>query len=95
MTQCRFSHLSGSNDQHAFAIQRSENFTRQFDRGVADGNSAFPDIGFRTHALGDVERARHHQVQESAKRAAFLGGGVGTFKLAENLRLADDHGIEA
>ena len=95
MTQRGFGHLPRPDHQDAFSFERTEDVARQLDRGVADGDGAFANVGFRTHALGDVEGAGHHQVEESAERAVLFGHRVGAFELAENLRLADDHRIEA
>ena len=60
-------HLPRPHQQHALAVERSENLARQFHRRIAHRNRALPDLGLRAHALGDVERARHHQVQESVR----------------------------
>ena len=45
--------------------------------------------------LATLKARRQQAVQPAAERAAILGGGVGGLELAEDLRLADHHGIEA
>src|SRR5207248_337430 len=83
-------------DQHHFAIvQRSKDLFSQLDGRVADRNRAHADFGLATHALSDGEGASDHGVEESGNGALLFGGGVGRFELSEDLRLADDHRVEA
>ena len=45
--------------------------------------------------LATLKERRQQAVQPAADRAAVLGGGVGGLELAQNLRLAHHHGIQA
>ena len=76
-------------------VERAEDLARQFHGGVADRDRHLPDAGLGTHPLGHAEGAGHQAVEPAAERAAILGRGVGGLELAENLRLADHHGIQA
>ena len=45
--------------------------------------------------LATLKARAQQAVQPAAERAAILGRGVGGLELAQNLRLADHHGIQA
>ena len=89
-----FGHLPRPNDHDALAGQRAEDLARQFDRRVTDRNRVFPDAGLGAHALGDAEGARQDGIEKAADRAVGFGCRVGALDLAQDLRLADHHGIE-
>ena len=52
------------------------------------------DLGFGADFLGDGEGALEERFELSGDGADLAGDGVGLFDLAEDLRLADDHGVE-
>ena len=52
------------------------------------------DLGFGADFLGDGEGALEEAVERGGDGADFAGDGVGLLDLAEDLRLADDHGVE-
>ena len=52
------------------------------------------DLGLGADALGDGEGALEERLEGGGDGADFAGDGVGVFDLAEDLRLADDHGVE-
>ena len=91
----QFAHLAGADDHDGAVVERAENLARQFHGGVADRDRHLSDAGFGAHALGHAEGAGQQAFQPSAERAAILGGGVGGLELAQDLRLADHHGIQA
>ncbi len=53
------------------------------------------DLGLRAHPLGHAEGLAEERVQPRADRLAGLGQREGVLHLAEDLRLADHHGVEA
>ncbi len=61
-------------------------------RGYGDGVGA--DLGLGADALGYGEGALEEGVEGSGYGAYLAGYGVGFFDLAEDLGLADDHGVE-
>ena len=53
------------------------------------------DSGLAADFLGDGECAVHQRAQVHADRSGVRGDSIGFFDLAQNLRLADHHRIEA
>ena len=53
------------------------------------------DLGRRAHFLGDRERALEQLVQRGAERAGLVGLAHRLLHLAEDLRLAEHHRVEA
>ena len=76
-------------------LQRAENFFGQFDRDRRNRNRRGSDCSLAAHALGDGKGAAEKLIELSANRADRARGRVGFFYLAENLRFADDHRIQA
>ena len=95
MARGQLRHLARAHDHDGAVGQRAENLARQLHRRVADRNGHLADAGLRAHPLGHAEGAGDQAVQPAADRAAILGRGVGGLELAQNLRLADHHGIQA
>ena len=88
-------HLSRADQHHSPLLQRSEYLARKFHGCVTDRNSADADIGLGAHSLGDAECARDYRVQQPVDGALILRERVGGLQLAEDLRLADDHRVQA
>ena len=88
-------HLAGAHQQHGAIPQVSEDLLDQFHRDLGDAAGAPGDLGLAADPLGGgegpVAEARHERSR------ALRGGGqaVGLLHLAEDLGLADDHGVEA
>ena len=53
------------------------------------------DTGLAANSSCHSQRLIHNRVQSAVQRAHAASGGVGLFHLAENLRLADDHRLNA
>src|SRR5579863_2097349 len=77
------------------AIKRTEYLTRQFHGRIADGDGHMSDPGLGANPFGNAERARENLLQQTAYRAFVPRRGIRALELAENLRLAHHHGIEA
>src|SRR5579872_2585039 len=90
-----FRHLAGAHNQDLFVFKRAENLAREFDGREAYGNRARSDLGLGPDALGNVKGTRQKRVHEAVDCPFLLRDGVGGFELAENLRLAHHHRIEA
>ena len=91
----QFGHLPGADEQHPLVRKVAENLARQFHRGVADGHGAGADAGFRAHPLGHGKGLVHQLVEQKTGAAALGRVAVGLLQLAENLRLANDHRVQA
>ena len=74
--------------------EASENPFGQLDRRRADRDRAARDGRLRAHFFRDVKGALKQLVQMPRSRAAAARRSVGFFHLTENLRLADDHGVQ-
>ena len=87
--------LAGAEHHDGMPSQVLEDFLRQLHRGVADGHGVVADTGLTAGGLGDVEGAFKEVMEDGAGSAGVTGGVVGGFHLAEDLRLAEHHGVEA
>ena len=77
-------------------FERAENLARQFHRRIADRDRHLSDTGLRAHALGHAEGALQQAFQPSAAaRLGSLAIAVGGLELAQDLRFAHHHGIQA
>ena len=88
-------HLPRPDQQHRLALEALEDPPRQLHRRVGDRHREPPDLGLRPHALGRAERLAHQGVEHRARGARGLGEGEGVLHLPQDLRLAQDHGVEA
>ena len=68
---------------------------RQADGRGGNGNRVGADFGLRAHFLGDRERMLEQRAELRAQRAGLLSIAHGIFQLAEDLRFAEYHGIQA
>ena len=91
----RFRHLAGADDQNRQPVQVAEDLAGQLDGDVADRDRHLADAGLVADAPRHAERAVEQLVEFAAQGAGGLGQRVGVLHLAQNLRLADDHRIEA
>jgi hypothetical protein len=76
-------------------FQVAENLLRQRHGGKADRDRTRSEAGLRPHALAGGERRVEQPVQQRAGGMDFSRSGVRVLHLPENLRLADDEGVEA
>ena len=73
----------------------AEHLQGQLDGGGADAHGALADGGLGAHALADLERVPEQLVEDDGRAAAVAGLLVGGLELGDDLRLADDHRVEA
>ena len=95
MARRLLAHLAGAHDQNPLAFERAENLTRQLHRDRGDGDRGVADLGLGAHPLGDHEGALQHLVQMATDGPCGTGCQVAALHLAEDLRLTNDHGVEA
>ena len=77
------------------AMQRSENLLGQFHRDRGDRDRRGTHCGLRAHPLGDGKGAGQQQIQLRVDGAHRPRGRIGFLHLAQNLRFADHHGVQA
>ena len=80
---------------HVTAAQVAEDLARELARDRAHADRARRDSGLGADALGDRERAVEAAAEERADRAARARGLERVLDLAEHLRFAEHHRIEA
>src|SRR5579862_8328060 len=90
-----FAHLAGADDENVLSLKRAENLFCKFDGYGGDGHRRRTYGGFSTNAFGDGEGAGEELIELSANRAYGAGCRISLFHLAEDLRLADYHRIQA
>ena len=81
-------HLAGPEDQHAETLQVAEDLLRHRHGPLAES-------GLGPDAFADGERGVEQTVRQRAGVFEIVCGGVSVLDLTENLRLADDQGIES
>src|SRR5258707_14823031 len=94
MPGCQFSHFSRAHQIDSFALERTKNLLRQLHRDGGNRDTRPSHRGFRAHTLGYGEGAREQRLKTGVDCAESAGYGIRLFYLAENLRFANDHGIE-
>ncbi len=90
-----FAHLAGADDDEPFFREVLEDLLRE-----ARGHRRYRDVllaerGRGVDALRDGEGLLEQPVEDAARGARGLGGEVGVLHLPDDLRLAEDHGVQA
>ncbi len=91
----QFDHRAGTDEQDVLRRDRFENALGEMDAGGGHRDDVGADRRRAAHFLGHRERALEQLVQLCSERAALLGDAHRFLHLAEDLRLADDHRVEA
>jgi hypothetical protein len=95
MRGAQLDHVARADEQHLLVLQAREDARRELHRRRRHRHARRADAGGAAHLLGDGEGALEEPVQHRAERAGGLGGARGLLHLAEDLRLAEHHGIQA
>jgi hypothetical protein len=88
-------HLPRAQQQHGAALQAAEDLPRQLHPGVGDGHGEPPQLGLAADLLGHREGLGEQRVQHRPHRLAGLREREGVLHLAQDLRLAHHHRVEA
>ncbi len=88
-------HFAGADQQGAALLQVGEDMPGERHRRVGHRHRVGADAGFRADALGHREHVLEHPAQLAVDQPRLVGAGVGLAQLAENLRFAEHHGIQA
>ncbi len=75
--------------------QVTEDLPRQAHGGEGHRHRAGADGGIGAHLLGHRKGMLEQTAQQAVHAAGLRGALVGAFHLTENLRFAEDHGIQA
>ena len=86
--------VAGADQQRRLGLEVAVDLAGEAHGGVGDGDRGLADRGFGTDLLRHREGVLHQLAQRLADGAFGLGGLVGLLQLTEDLRLAEDHGIE-
>ena len=93
---CRqLTHRAGAEEERAPVLEAVEDAARQLDRGRADRDRPLGDPGLAPDALRNRERLVEAPVEDLTRRSHRRGRRVLVLHLAEDLRLADHHRVEA
>ena len=87
-------HLARAHEQHADLGQVFEQLAGQPHGGSGHADAVGADLGGAAHFLGHREAALEQLVQRAAQGACVLCGAHGVLHLAQDLGLAQHHGIE-
>ncbi|MNC18708.1 hypothetical protein D3C75_666200 [compost metagenome] len=87
-------HFAGADNQRILVLQPVQNPLAQLHRRVADGNGILPDGGFCVGAFSEGHCLFKKSIKERSRRRLTLGQEESVLNLAENLRFADNHGIQ-
>ena len=85
----------GADEQSRVGGQIAEDLPGEGHRCECDGDRARTDGGIGAHPFGDEEGLLKQLPQQRSQGAGALCRPVGGFELAENLGLADHHGIQS
>ena len=91
----KFAHFACADEEDGAALERAEDLARHFNGDRSDGDGVGADLGFGAGVFGGGKGALQQMFELAGDGAGGAGDGEGLFDLAENLRLADDHGVEA
>jgi hypothetical protein len=91
----QFDHLAGADEQHVHVGQLLEQLTGQTHGGGGHADRVGADLGGGTDLLGDRKGALEQLVQRGAQGAGFVGLAHRLLHLAQDLRLAQHHRIQA
>ena len=87
--------LSGADQEDFPALQRFEDAPREQERETRDGRRLLAERRLGTDALAALQRAHEETVRHGADRARRPREAVRLADLPEDLRLAEDHRVEA
>ena len=87
--------LTGADEQHRQFVEAREHLAREAHRRVGDGHGVVADVGLGAYLLGHGEAELEQPVQALAGSPGRPRQLVSVLDLAQDLRLAEDLGVEA
>jgi hypothetical protein len=88
-------HLAGADEEQPRVGERGKDALRELDRRGRHGDRRAADVRLRAHVLRHRERALEQPVEDQAQRTGGLSAAHRLLHLAEDLRLAEHHRIQA
>ena len=88
-------HVAGAHHERGVCAQVRIDATCQTDRCGGDRYRVLADAGFRPHPFGRGKGGLEQLIERGAGAAGFLSRAVRVLQLTQDLRLAEDHGIES
>ena len=88
-------HLAGAEQRDASPLELAKDAAGQVDRDRGDRGPAAGDVGLAADPLGPAKGHGQAAIEDRSDGLALAGDLPGVFDLAEDLRLADDHALEA
>ncbi len=95
MSRGKLDHLARADQEHFLLGEAGENARGELDRRGGHRDDVGADSGVAAHFLRHREGALEQLVEQRSERAGGFGDASRFFHLAQDLRLADHHGIEA
>jgi len=90
----QFRHFAGADEHGLLAGHLTEDALGQLHGGVADGHGAGADARGRAHHLGHGKSLVAQSVDDDSGGLGRHGVAIGGLELPEDLRFAEDQGIE-
>ncbi len=91
----QLNHLARAHKQHANLRQIFKQLAGQAHGSGGHADAVRADFGAAAHLFGHGKAALKELVQGAAQGAGVFGRAHGVFELAENLRFAQHHGVQA
>ena len=88
-------HFARADEEDGAALERAEDFAGEIDGHGRDGDGIGADTGFAARFFGGGKGSLEQVLELAGNGSGGARDGEGLFDLAENLRLADDHRVEA
>ena len=88
-------HRAGSDDERLGLLERADVGHRRGERGVEERLGDAVERGLGVGPLADAQRLLEGAGEVAGERTGVLRGGEGLAELAEDLRLAERHRVEA
>ena len=95
MARGQLRHLARAHQHRGLVAERIEDLARETHRDRADRDRAVADQGGLAHAFGDLKGLVKCAMEHQPDRRGLRRLRVCEFQLAKNLRLANDHRVEA
>ena len=94
MRHAQLDHFPCTDKEDMHLTEVFKQASRQPNGGCSHADGMGPDLGLAAHLLGNGERALKELVQRRSQRSRFVGHSHGILELTQDLRLAEDHGVQ-